>query len=604
MNINLKHARRLAFLGVAVLGFGCSDQAVTDPIDPSNPGFARVVIVPDQATLDSNQTLQLKAYGVTSASDSVALSSIAWSTSNTSVATVSSSGLLKGLTGGGVVVTATSGGKNGAANITVRATTAPPGGGGPEPVHQGYHVSPSGSSSADGSAAHPWSLDYAVTGAGGHIQPGDTVWLRAGTYKGKFVATVAGASGKPVVFRQYPGERATIDVANSTSTTARGDAFTVKGQWTVWWGFELMDSDQNRYSNTRPNMIVNSASNTKYINLVVHDGGIGMYTYASYSNVEVIGSLFYNNGWQGTSGGGGHALYVKSNSGLLLKDNIVFNQFGYGIHAYSEPGDGALYRITLDGNVSFNNGSLPNNWSTTPNANILFGGMQGVEQGRVTNNMAYFSPGLGTNNMMIGYSSYTNTDVVVQNNYAAGGQYVLTLGTWSQVSASGNELVGNNAMVRLKDATLSGYSWASNIYRRDASATAWDYGTSSYTFSGWKSTTGLGGSDQVNAAPSAPRVFVRPSSYEKGRANIVVYNWGDRSSVDVNLASVLPSGAHYEVRNVQNFYGSPVTTGVFSGGSISIPMGGVAPAPVIGGSPHAPTKTGPIFDVFVVVVTS
>ena len=602
MNFTFKLTRRLAVLGVAVFGLGCSDQALTDPVDPSNPGIARLVIVPDAATVDSNQTLQLQAYGLTNANDSVGVTNVAWSTSNAAVATVSSSGLLRGLMGGGVVVTAASGGRNGASNVTVRATTAPPG---EEPVgHKGFQVSPSGNSSADGSAANPWSLAYAVSGAGGRIQPGDTVWLRAGTYKGKFVATVAGAAGKPVVFRQYPGERATIDVANSTSTTTRGDAFMVKGAWTVWWGFELMSSDPNRYSNTRPNMIVNAASNTKYINLVVHDGGIGLYTYASHSNVEVIGSIFYNNGWQGASGGGGHALYVKSNTGLLLRDNIVFNQFGYGIHAYSEPGDGALYKITLDGNVSFNNGSLPNNWSTTPNANVLFGGMQGVEQGRVTNNMAYFSPGLGTNNMTLGYSTYANADLTVQDNYAVGGANVLTLGYWSQVSASGNEIIGNSRVVRLKDNTLSGYSWGSNIYRRDASANAWDYGATSYTFSGWKSNTGLGGTDQVAAAPSAPRVFVRPSSFEQGRANIVVYNWGRRSSVEVNLAGVLPAGARYEVRNVQNFFGTPVSTGVFGGGSISIPMGGVAPAPVIGGSPHAPIKTGPDFDVFVVMVTS
>lgn len=604
MNFSFKLARRLALLGVALFGVGCSsDQAANDVTNPSTPGVQRLVVSPATATLDSNQTVQLQAYGLTNASDSVNVTNIAWTTSNTDVASVSTTGLVRAKTGGEVVVTASSAGKNGAANVTVRKPNTPPGGQ-PQPgAHSGYHVSPSGSSTSDGSAAHPWNLTYAVGGADGHIQPGDTVWMHAGTYRGKFVATVAGAAGKPVVFRQYPGERATIDVANSTSTTARGDAFTVKGAWTVWWGFELMSSDPNRYSNTRPNLIVNNASNIKYIHLVIHDGGIGMYTYAGQSNVEVIGSLVYNNGWQGALGGGGHALYVKSNSGLLIRDNIIFGQFGYGIHAYSEPGDGALYKINIDGNVSFNNGTLPDNWATSPNANILFGGMQGVEQGRVTNNMTYFSPGVGTINMILGYSSYTNTDITVQNNYAAGGQYVLTMGTWSQVTASGNELIGTGQVVRLRDATLSGYSWASNIYRRDASASAWDYGTTSYTFSGWKGSTGLGGTDKVNAAPSEPRVFVRPSQYEPGRANIVVYNWGRRSSVNVDLSGVVPAGAHYEVRNAQNWFGTPVTSGTFGGSSIAIPMGGVAPAPVIGGSPHAPTKTGPDFDVFVVLVT-
>jgi len=61
----------------------------------------------------------------------------------------------------------------------------------------------------------------------------------------------------------------------------------------------------------------------------------------------------------------------------------------------------------------------------------------------------------------------------------------------------------------------------------------------------------------------------------------------------------LTSG-RYEVRNMQDWYGSPVTTGTYSGGSISIPMGGVTPAAVVGGAPHTPPRTGPDFDVFIV----
>ena len=35
-----------------------------------------------------------------------------------------------------------------------------------------------------------------------------------------------------------------------------------------------MSSDGNRYTDSRPNMIVNAASNTRYVDLIVHDGGI------------------------------------------------------------------------------------------------------------------------------------------------------------------------------------------------------------------------------------------------------------------------------------------------------------------------------------------
>jgi hypothetical protein len=95
------------------------------------------------------------------------------------------------------------------------------------------------------------------------------------------------------------------------------------------------------------------------------------------------------------------------------------------------------------------------------------------------------------------------------------------------------------------------------------------------------------------------KVFVRPNQYEKGRGNIVVYNWAQQGAVSVDVSKVLSMGDRYEVRNVQNLFGTPVASGTYGGGSISIPMTGVTPPRPIGGSTAGP-KTGPYFDAFVV----
>ena len=472
------------------------------------------------------------------------------------------------------------------------------------PSHQGWHVAPSGSTSGAGTKASPWSLSYALSGAAGRVQPGDTVWLHGGTYDGKFVSTVAGVSGRPVVIRQYPGERATIDAAGGTSGTSRGDAFVVKGAWTEWWDFEVMSSDPNRHTDTRPNMIVNNASNTRYVDLIVHDGGIGFYNYPAAANVEVTGSIFYNNGWQGPLKGGGHAMYLKSASGpLIVRDNVAFDQFGYGIHVYTDAGAGQLINITLDGNVAFNNGAVTEQYNTSPIANILVGGEEPVKGNKVLNNMTYFSPGTGVYNLMMGYGDLPNSDITLSNNYAVGGQYVLTTGQWDRFTATDNQLMGGGGMVRVKDNSLGGYTFSGNSYRRDPNASAWQYNGADYSFASWKSTTGLGRTDDASSSqPTGTKVFVRANKREPGRAMVVVYNWGSESSVSVDLGAVLPSGARYEVRNVQNWFGSPVTTGTSSGGSISIPMGGVTPPRPVGGSAHQPSRTGPDFDVFIVRV--
>jgi hypothetical protein len=588
-------------LGAAV--FACTGENPTDvstePTErPVLEGIATLVMVPDSVAVSAGESVQLMIYGRTIDGDSVGVvpNTLSWSTSDSRVATVAASGLVTGGAEGSVTIKAMTGAVTAAARVKV-AAGAPT-----SETHAGWHVSPNGTPQATGTKGSPWSLSHALDGAAGRIQPGDTVWLHGGTYRGRFVATVAGAAGRPVVIRQYPGERATIDAAGGTSSSTREDAFVVKGEWTEWWDFELMSSDPNRHTDARPNMVVNNASNTKYVDLIVHDGGIGFFNYPSRSNVEVSGSIFYNNGWQGPLKGGGHAMYLKSYTGpVVVRDNVAFNQFGYGIHVYTDAGAGALVNIQLDGNVSFNNGAVTEQYSSTPVANILVGGEEPVKSNKVLNNMTYFSPGMGMYNVLLGYADEPAVDVSMSNNYFVGGQHVLTTGQWDRITATGNQLFGSGGMVRVKDKSHSGYNWSGNTYQREPSAAAWQYDGTDYTLASWKSTTGLGKSDVATSSrPSSAKVFVRPSVRQKGRAMVVVYNWGTQSSVNVDLGSVLPAGSRYEVRNVQSWFGSPVKTGTFSGGSIAIPMGGVAPPSVVGGAPHTPPRTGPDFDVFIV----
>jgi hypothetical protein len=472
----------------------------------------------------------------------------------------------------------------------------------PPPVeHAGWHVSPNGSSGNAGSSDQPWTLTYALSGGGGRVQPGDTIWLHGGIYSGKFTSTVAGTPGHPVVIRQYPGERATIDVAGATSASSRGDAFIVRGAYTEWWDFELMSSDPVRDTDTRPNMFVNDASHTKYIDLVVHDGGIGFYNYPSAADVEINGSIFYNNGWQRAKGGG-HAMYLKSATGpVLVRDNVAFDQYGYGIHVYTDAGAGQLINLTFDGNVAFNNGAITLQYNTTGNSNILIGGEEPVQANTLVNNMTYYSPGHGVYNVMIGYDGFPNQDVSLSNNYFVGGQYVMTTGYWTSLTATGNQMFGSSRMVQVKDTVHSGYSWSANTYRRDPTASAWTYNGTDYSFGSWKSNTGLGSTDVAQSGnPTNSQIFVRPSSHEPGRALVVVYNWSGAPSVDVSLAGVLTTGQQYEVRNVQDWFGAPVATGTFGGATITVPMDGVEPPTPVGGWFHKPPRTGPVFDAFVV----
>src|SRR5689334_17648608 len=77
-----------------------------------------------------------------------------------------------------------------------------------------FFVSPTGSARGDGSIGNPWDLQTALNGPAA-VHPGDTIWLRGGTYRGTFASNLNGTSSAPIQVRQYAGERATLDGGNS-----------------------------------------------------------------------------------------------------------------------------------------------------------------------------------------------------------------------------------------------------------------------------------------------------------------------------------------------------------------------------------------------------
>ena len=105
-----------------------------------------------------------------------------------------------------------------------------------------------------------------------------------------------------------------------------------------------------------------------------------------------------------------------------------------------------------------------------------------------------------------------------------------------------------------------------------------------------------------SSRPTGVKVFIRPNAYEAGRANVTVYNWANQSSVSVDLTGILAPGTGFEIRNAHDFFGAPVVTGTYSGGSVSIPMTGLSVAAPVGWG--APATTGPEFGAFVVLPAS
>ncbi len=552
-------------------------------------GTFTVTVTPASGALFVGDTISLSATILDGKGDPVA-AQIAWGTMAPSVASIVTTGTQSGRVTanrpGRTTVAATYGGTTGTATIAVA----------------GWFASPTGTSGGDGSR-QPWDLQTALTGGNGAVRSGDTIWLRGGTYAGTYSTTLAGTASAPIVVRQYPGERATIDGGTSNVQT-----FRVDGQWAIYWGFEIMQSGTARSCDSclglRPTGVyVRNAHDVKLVNLIVHDVGHGVFMENAAHNIEMYGWIIYNGGNVNATRSDGHGIYVH-NDGIgwkVIRDNVVFDQFGFGIHAYTGIGEATLLNIVLDGNALFNNGMV----SGFDDPNLQIGGREIADNDTVSNNMLYFSPGASEwINARLGFEAQMNGTVVAHDNYIVGGDATLDVGFWQTPNVTNNTCVRTSTMVDVHDSTTAGWQWRANHYWSDPTITDWTFRDTDYTFGDWKPVSGLGSTDQATPGqPFVTHVFVRPNQYEPGRAHVVIYNWGGQSAVPVSLVNVVPVGAHFEVRNVQDVFGAPLLSGTYSGGSINIPMGGVTPPAPIGGSPRAPIHTGPAFDVFLVTST-
>ena len=468
-----------------------------------------------------------------------------------------------------------------------------------------YFVAPGGTPFGPGTLAQPYALATALAGQVGG--PGDTFWLRGGDYKlGHMDTTVHGSPGRPVTFRQVSGENARIDGSISVFNSIG---------YVVFRDFELYASDSKRASSqigaglnpTDISIVTGIACytpNLSCINLVVHDQTRhGVYTGETATNVLVYGCILFNNGWSSPDNAEGHGIYAQGLIGTrTLANNIVFNNPGVNLHVYENGPGRNLVGVTLDGNVAFNAGSIQNvrpyrDWIV--GVDLPAGYADNIV---LTHNMGFRLPDLSTQTeAQIGRDA-TNGTVVLTDNYLPLG---LLMNNWRTATVTGNLFAPRltNAYVVGLNQTLAPLSadWDNNTYVSLPAGNEALLDLVPYSFSEWQIATGFD-RDSIFAVGDVQgtKVFVRTNLYERGRANIVVYNWNNRDNVRVDVASVLPVGLGFEVRNAQDFHAPPVMSGVFDGQPLRLPMTNLTVA-VPNGPMLTPPPTGPTFNVFVLL---
>lgn len=454
-----------------------------------------------------------------------------------------------------------------------------------------FYVAPGGTNTGDGGEEHPWTLAYALSHPPA-LQPGDTIWVRGGTYLGPFTSRLMGARDLPVYVRQYPGERASLDGKNANWQAA---TLRIEGSWVWFSDLEITNSGPRQLNIARSQGVELYAPYSKLINLVVHDTGQGLGAWVQALDAEVYGNIVYNNGWPAQDRGHGHGIYTHNDTGLkTIRDNIFFRPYGFNFHAYGSSA-ARLNNYLLEGNTFFE-------------GPFLVGGSPPAQDFVVTQNYFYRA------NASFGYDNDNNRNLKIADNYFANYVY---LKWWDKAAVTGNIVypsgqtsqdVSISVWLRPGGAA-SDYTIDTNTYYQGPARDGSDFyyrvsgqGGRTLLFSQWQSFGYDRNSTFEKTAtkrPSGTQAFLRPNQYDPAKAYLVVYNWDHWDEVALDLSGwVLQPGEQYELRNVQNYF-NETATGIYSGEPVPIPMKTWTAALPVGQENAKVTSTFPEFGVFV-----
>ncbi|NUP40246.1 MAG: right-handed parallel beta-helix repeat-containing protein, partial [Streptomyces sp.] len=234
-----------------------------------------------------------------------------------------------------------------------------------------YYVAPTGSDDAAGTKAAPWA---SMTHAQAEVQPGDTVYLRGGTYTYTHADTActsetarvdavtldrSGAPGNPVSYRAFPGEKPVLDFSRMADD-CRIKGIDVTGSWIHLQGLEITGVPQNNTLNHESWGIWNSGSDNTYEQLDIHDiMGPGLFIQNGGGNL-VLNSDSHDNydpnssSGAGTNADGFGAHIPAGNPGNVFRGCRSWNNSDDGFDLIN-----ALSPVTIEQSWAWADGYVP-----------------------------------------------------------------------------------------------------------------------------------------------------------------------------------------------------------------------------------------------------
>ena len=349
-----------------------------------------------------------------------------------------------------------------------------------------YYVAPppTGNDTNSGTLGSPWAT---LQHAADVIQPGDTVFLRAGSFDGAHFTT-SGTAALPITVKAFPGETVEIDSDNPhtpdginlegashfivedlhvsgrtragiravlcENVTLRGNRLDGNGRWGIFTGFcddLLIEANHTSSSGDEHGIYVSNSGDRPTIrgNRIWdnHANGIHMNGDASQGGDGVIsGAVVENNIIFGNGVGGGSGINMDGVQDSIVRNNLLFDNHASGI---------SLYRIDggapSSGNLIYNNTVVvadDGRWAL----NIK----NGSTDNRVRNNVFYnyhsYRGSISVNaDSLTGFSSDHNA--VMDRFTLDDGDSVSTLSAWQSQTGQDHDSVLSTPVALFTDPT-------------------------------------------------------------------------------------------------------------------------------------------------------
>lgn len=420
-----------------------------------------------------------------------------------------------------------------------------------------YYVATSGSDSNPGTQASPFRT---IGKAAATAAAGDTVLIRQGTYnEGDLAPSRSGASGSPIVFKNYPGETPVINASGHTTAIHHSQSYI------RWEGLEVTGAN-DRGIRVGSENYTSQSNGIEVVNMNIHDNGADGVLFYGVRGGLISGITSTTNGTSGIGIEGCYSTVVQNNKidspgidgitcyrsdGITIDKNTIRNA---DLHPTEHPDH-------IQIGVNSSNITITNNFVYNDNAYLTSGTYLGNNMGifvedtataRVANNVIYKANG---------YSFHVSNsqNVTGENNTIVEGWWgnFYSLGNCSGLTLRNNIFYARDGSDNLNitsDEGRSGRTFDYNLFYRPSTSDMIKVDGSWYTFTGYQ---GLGYDTHGKFGnPSWVNVGARDMHLMSGSPAVNAGTSTGAPATDIDGVS-RPAGGAYDIGAYE--YGGTIT---------------------------------------------